>query len=93
MIYGATLEAYSFIHGLLQAGVSGEQIIFVQPPFNEVSCFNNKKVEQLVYRALEEKGILLLSLFSAVPIQLFIIFILAKSVAKHVAFLKKHDLQ
>jgi len=57
LIYGATLEAYNFIHGLLQAGVSGEQIIFVQPPFNEVSCFNNKKVEQLVYRALEEKGV------------------------------------
>ena len=81
MIYGATLEAYSFINGLLQTGISGKQIIFVQPPFDEVSCFNNKKVEQLVYRALEEKGILSLSLFSY-PV----LFVLAKFIAEHLAF-------
>ena len=66
MVYGATLESYSFIHGMLQAGVPGEQIIFVQPPLDEISCFNNGKIEKLVDDLLKEKGTQVCSLIAAV---------------------------
>ncbi|KAA6371730.1 MAG: hypothetical protein EZS28_032745, partial [Streblomastix strix] len=31
-IYGATLRAYSVLHGLLQAGVPGKRLLFIRPP-------------------------------------------------------------
>ena len=56
LVYGATLEAYSFIHGMLQTGISGEQIVFVQSLIDKVSCFNNAKIETIIHNALIEQG-------------------------------------
>lgn len=81
LIYGATLEAYSFINGLLQSGLPGEQIIFVQPPFDDVSCFNNPKIEQLVHNALKDQGITIIyfydlgALVFKIPLQYIVVHI------------------
>ena len=68
MVYGATLEAYSFINAMLQNGVSGDQILFVQPPVDVVSCFNNEKIEKLIHNVLKEKGIQLFDYKGAIDV-------------------------
>ncbi|KAA6382700.1 MAG: hypothetical protein EZS28_021772 [Streblomastix strix] len=44
VIYGATLRAYSVLHGLLLAGVPGKRLLFIRPPAEpDANSFNHQR--------------------------------------------------
>ncbi|XP_065052089.1 cilia- and flagella-associated protein 61-like isoform X1 [Rhopilema esculentum] len=57
LVYGASLDAYSFIHGILETGIKGERVILVKPPSYSPSCFNNPSIEEIIDCVLKQKGV------------------------------------
>jgi hypothetical protein len=56
VIYGATLESYTFIQGLLTSGVPGSRLVMIQPPTNLPSSFNNPELDEVVEISLQNAG-------------------------------------
>jgi hypothetical protein len=56
VIYGASLESYTFIQGLLASGVPGSRLVMIQPPTNLPSSFNNPELDEVVEISLQNAG-------------------------------------
>ncbi|XP_059138560.1 cilia- and flagella-associated protein 61-like isoform X3 [Physella acuta] len=58
VVYGNSIDSYTFIQTLLKSGIKGENLILVEPPaIDGVSPFNNPEIEDELVRCLEESGV------------------------------------
>ncbi|ESO85404.1 hypothetical protein LOTGIDRAFT_107567 [Lottia gigantea] len=58
LLYGNNIDTYTCIQSLLQYGITGDNILLVLPPqAYDVTCFNNKVIEDTVRKALNDNGI------------------------------------
>ncbi|EDO37268.1 predicted protein [Nematostella vectensis] len=57
LVYGCTLEAFTFVQGLLSAGIPADRLVMVQPPPPVPSCFNNIDIEEATDQALQASGV------------------------------------